>query len=149
MSTTQLGQIGPARMFAGDAGIAFLLVNEFRHRIIGRVFGVSRADSNVVSAVAVGLVAGGVASGAARLGSMRKHPSAAEAAMGAAVLKETAHGIAGEWSRATPFFAGLIVILLLEKSFGPALRGSLRAVQEMVRGTRASLDKARAFLGGQ
>jgi hypothetical protein len=79
---------------------------------------------------------------------MRKHPSAVEVAAGAAALKETAHGVAGEWSRATPFFAGLIALVIVEKSFGPALRGSLRGVHDLLRGIRGSLRTARAFLGG-
>jgi hypothetical protein len=140
---------GPARLLVGDAGIAFLLLNEARHRIVGRVFGVSRKDSNVVTAVTVGLMAGGLATGAARVRSVRMRPSAAEAAMGAVALKETAHGIAGEWSRGTPLFAGLIALVVVEKSFGPALRGAFRAVLEVIRAVRASLRRTRAFLGGR
>jgi hypothetical protein len=138
---------GAARLLVGDAGIAFLLLNELRHRIVVRVFGVSRKDSNLVTVAAVGLMAGGLASGAARVRGMRMRPSALEAAAGAVALKETAHGIAGGWSRSTPFFAGLIAVVVVEKSFGPALRGSFRGVREMARGVRGSVRRARALLG--
>jgi hypothetical protein len=139
---------GAARLLIGDAGIGFLLLNEVRHRVVGRVFGVSRKDTNLVTAVAIGLMAGGVASGTARLRSHRLRPSGAEAALGAAALKESAHSIAGEWSRATPFFAATIALIMLEKSLGPGLRASLRAARDVFRGVRRSLHRTRAFLGG-
>jgi hypothetical protein len=33
---------GDARLLVGDAGIGFLLLTGVRHRIVGRVFGVTR-----------------------------------------------------------------------------------------------------------
>jgi hypothetical protein len=141
--------LGAPRLLFGDATLVFLLLNEVRHRIIARLFGVSRKDSNLVSVFAVGTVVAAFAAGATRLRRARVRPSLPEAAIGAAVLKETAHGIAGDWSRATPFFAGLIVLVALEKSFGPALRGSLRGVRRSFHGVRVSVRRVRAVLEGE
>jgi len=137
---------GTARLLFGDATLAFLLVNETRHRVVGRLFGLPRADSNVLTVFAVGSLAAGLAAGAARLGRLRPHPSVGGAAMGAAALKETAHGIAGDWSRGSPVFGTLIVLVLLEKSVGPALRGSLHAALTSFHGVAGTLRRLRSLL---
>src|SRR3954447_9002962 len=53
------GTPGPGRLIFGDATIVFLLLNEVRHRVMARLFGVSRKDSNIVTAVAVAVTAAG------------------------------------------------------------------------------------------
>lgn len=141
------GTPGAARLLFGDATIVFLLLNEIRHRVIARVFGASRKDSNVMTGVAVALGATAVQSGAARLRRMR--PSGADAAIGAVALKETAHGIAGDWSRGTPLFTTLVTFVILERSFGPAVRRSLHTVAMSFRAIRASWRRVRAVLDGQ
>ena len=129
--------------------LVLLLLNEGRHRVVGRLFGVSRADANIVTVVALSSLASAAAAAAARLRSARPHPSIAGAAVGAVVVKEAAHGIAGEWSRTTPLFAGLVTLVALEKSFGPALRGSFRAARGTSNAAVGTIRRARAFVAGQ
>jgi hypothetical protein len=132
----------------GDATIVFLLLNEIRHRIVARLFGASRKDSNIVTGVAVALTAAGAHTAAVRMRGMAKRPSGADTAIGAVVLKEAAHGVAGDWSKGTPLFATLITFVVLERSFGPALRGALRSVRMSLHGIGASWRRVRAVLEG-
>lgn len=140
--------LGAGGRLCRDSTLVFLLLNEVRHGIVARLFGVSRKDSNVVTIFAIGSLAGVLGAGAARLRGARVRPSAAETAIGAAVLKETAYGIAGDSSRGTPLFAALLAFVVLEKSFGPTLRGTFRGVRGSFRGLRASLRSVRALLEG-
>jgi hypothetical protein len=102
-----------------------------------------------MTAVAVVLAAAGTQAGAARLGRVWVRPIGAETALGTIALKETAHGIAGDWSWGTPLFATPVILIVLERSFGPALRGSLRSVRTSFHGVRASWRRVRAVLEGQ
>lgn len=140
--------IGAARLLFGDAIIAFLLLNHARHRIVARVYGLSRENANVVTIFAVGSMAEGLHGRAARVRAVPARLSVADAAFGAAALKETAHRVAGDSSRGTPGFGALIAFAVLERSFGPMLRGSFRAVRGSFRGVIAWSRRLLAFLGG-
>ena len=132
----------------GDAIIAFLLLTEVRHRIVARVFGVSREDSNPLTVIAIGLLADGIHDKAAPMLRVPALPSVAATALGAGALKETVHGIAGERSRTAPYFGALIALAVLERSFRPLLRDSFRGVRGSFRGVRAGSRRFLAFLGG-
>jgi hypothetical protein len=140
---------GTGTLLVGDAALVYLLLNATRHRVVERLFRVSRNDSNLVTVIAIGSLAGAVGAGAARVRSVQVRPSLADAAIGAAVVNETAHGIAGAWSRQMPFFSALIAFVLLEKSFRPAVRGSIRSVRGSVRGVMGSIRSVRSFLEGE
>jgi hypothetical protein len=141
--------LGAARVVFGGAIMAFLLLNEVRHRIVERVFGVSREDSNLVTIFAIDSVAEGLHGSAARVLEVRPRPSVADAAIGAVALKETVHGVAGDLSRNTPFFGALLALAVLERSFGPMLRGSFRGVRGSFRVVIAWSRRFLALLGGQ
>ena len=95
------GKLGAGRLLFGDAVIAFLLINEARHRIVAAVFGVPREDANRVTVIALGSVAEGVHGSAARVLAAGA-PSAVAMAIGAVAIKETTHAVAGPWSRTRP-----------------------------------------------
>ena len=145
--------VGFASLFFGDAGIVLLLLNDARHRIVGRVFGVSRADSNLVTVFAVGSAAAALHGTAARVRSIRRYPSGPDTAIGAAVLRETALGIAGEPSRAVPFFGTLVAFALMGTSCRPVLRGAFRTTRGSVLGVITAPQRLRVFArdryGGQ
>ena len=101
----------------------------------------------MVTAFAVDSLADGLHGRAARVLGFRPRPSIADAAIGAGALKETAHSVAGEWSRNTPFFGALVALAVLERSFGPMLRVTPRGSGSF-RGVIASLRRFLAFLGG-
>jgi hypothetical protein len=141
--------VGFARLFFGDAAIVSLLLNDVRHRTVARVFGVSRDDSNLVTALAIGSAAVAVHSTAARVRSIRRYPSGANSVMGAAVLREAALGIAGEPSRAVPAAGALMALVLVGTSSRPMLRGALRTTRGSVLGVITAPQKLRAFARGR
>ena len=141
--------IGAGRLLVGDAIIAFLLLNEARNRIVERVYGVSREDSNVLTMFALGSLGDGLHGGAARVRGVPARLSVADPGIGAAALKETAHLVAGETSRATPFFGALLAFAVLARAFFPMLRGSIRGVRASFRGVIGGSRRFLAFLGGQ
>ena len=144
---------GFARLFFGDAGIVLLLLNNARHRLVARVYGVSRDDSNLVTVVAIGSAAVAVHGTAARVRRMRLYPSGPGSAIGAAVLRETALGIAGEPSRTVPFVGALVTFAVVGSSCRPVLRGVVRTTRGSVVRVITAPQRLRAFArdryGGQ
>jgi hypothetical protein len=137
---------GP-RLFASEVIIAFLLLNEIRHRLIARLFGVSREDANIVTAVAIGSLPTAIHDRVEQVTVRR--PSVVDVAIGAAVLKEAVSGLAGDSSKDIPFFGGLVAFAVLGKSFHPILRESLHGARRSVHGVMASARKVGAVLGGR
>jgi hypothetical protein len=144
---------GFARLFFGDVGIVLLLLNNARHRVVARVYGVSREDSNLVTVVAIGSAAVAVHGTVSRARRIRLLPSVSDGAIGAAVLRETALGIAGEPSRTVPFFGALVTFALVGRSLRPLLRGVVRTTEGSVLRVVTAPHRLRAFArdryGGQ
>jgi hypothetical protein len=144
-----LSNVGFARLFFGDAAIVLLLLNRGRHRIVARVFGASREDSNLVTVVAVGSAAVAVHGAAARVRRIRVRPSLSDSAIGAGLLRETALGIAGEPSRTVPFFGGLIALALVGTSARPVVRGVIHSTRGSARGVITAPLRLRAYARGR
>jgi hypothetical protein len=136
------------RMLFGDAIITFLLFNEVRRRVVVWVYGVPREDSELMTVVAIGSLAEGLQSGA-RVIATWVVPSFAATAMGAAALKETAHSIAGDWSRTVPAFGALITFAVVAKTFRPGLRASFRGLREGFHDVGTESRRFLEFVGGQ
>jgi hypothetical protein len=126
-----------------------LLLNEARHRILARVFGLPREDANVISMVAAGALSAGLHSGARAVLGARPHLSVVGAAMGAGAVKATASRVAGASSAATPYFTTLLVLAVLVRGFGPMVRASLGGVRGSSRAVTAGSRRLLAFLGGR
>jgi len=141
--------VGFARLFFGDAAIVFLLLNDARHRTVTRMFGTSRGDSNLVTVVALGSAAVAVHGTATRLRSIRLYPSRANSAIGAAVLREAALGIAGEPSRAVPAAGALVAFALAGGSSRPMVRRALRTTRGAVHDVVTAPLRLRAFAQGR
>jgi hypothetical protein len=141
--------VGFARLFFGDAAIVFLLLNNVRHRMVARVFGTSRDDSNVVTVLALGSAAVAVHGTAARLRTIPRHPSGTDSVIGAAVLREAALGIAGAPTRAVPAAGALVALALVGRSSRPVLRGALRTTRGSVRSVMTAPLRLRAFARGR
>jgi hypothetical protein len=141
------GDMNAGGSLFGDTVIAFLLLNEMRHRTVCWVYGTPREDSNPLTVVAIGSVANGV-EGAAKVLAAGALPSAAAVALGAAALKETTHAIAGETSRTMPLFGALIAFAVLGHSFGPMVRGTYHGAQASVHGVKVQSRRLLALVGG-
>lgn len=131
---------GGARLLFSDVRVAFLLLDEARDRVLARLFGVPRDKSFLVTISALGTVAEAVHGKAARVLRVPGGPSVGDTVLGAAVLKESMHGIAGAWSRDTPFFGTLVAIAVLGASFRPALGASFRGIKASSHRARAGFD---------
>ena len=80
MSERVISGSGPSPL--DDARTAIVVANELRHALISAVFGGSRSEANLVTAIAAVVALGGVASVAARLGRLRiHHPSLGDAVL--------------------------------------------------------------------
>jgi hypothetical protein len=148
----RLEDVSGARRFLGDTLIAFGVLNEARHRTMAAVFGVPRDGSNLVTLIAIGAFARALhriaAAPRTQARKVRSSPTAVgDTMIGTAALKETLDSVAGHPSRDTSSAAALIVFAVLAHSFRPAVKGSLRAVGESVRGVIAEVRKVRAALG--
>jgi hypothetical protein len=140
MPTTQstlpvrLEHVSRRRRLWGDAIIVSSLLNELRQRITAAVFGISRADSNLVALfVIAALGAAGRRAAAAPRTQVRKARSSptalSDTVIGVAAAKETIDSIAGHPSRDMAPAAALITLALVVHSFRPAVRRSVRAME--------------------
>ena len=141
--------VSPERLLVGDAIIAFRLLNEVRHRVVGAVFGVPKEGSNLVTLIAIGAFARAVhriaAAPSTQARKMRSSPTAVgDTMIGAVALKEALDGVAGPPSRDAPFAAALIAFAVLTHAFRPAFADSLRAVRGSFRAVIAEALKLRA-----
>jgi hypothetical protein len=135
--------VSGARLLFRDASVALLVLDEAWPRMLVRLFGISRDDSPLVTAILIGLAAGALHDKAAAI---RKapSPSASDTVIGAAVLDEAAHCVAGEWSREAPFFLPLVAFAVIWK-YHPLARVSIRAVRASIRGAITSVRRVRAY----
>lgn len=139
-------QFSDVRLRVADARVASLLLGDARNRAVARVFGVSSDRALLLSVVALGTAA--VALNAKVQKALRGPggPTAADAALGIISLKEVVYRIAGTDSRETPLLGTLILIAVIEAAFGPARRGSVRAIRTSSHALRTAFDNRLGIL---
>jgi hypothetical protein len=131
----RLERVSRPRRLWGDAIIVSSLLNELRHRIMTAVYGMSRADSNLVTLLVIAAFGGAIRRAAAapstQVRKVRSSPTAVgDTMIGAAAAKETIDSIAGHPSRDTTSAAALITLALVVHLFRPAVKRSVRAMEE-------------------
>jgi hypothetical protein len=131
---------GGVRLLVNDAGVACLLLNEARYRVVARLFGVPRDQSFLVTVIALGTLAGALHDRAARVLAAPGTPSLGDTVLAAGVLKESVHGIAGAWSKDTPLFNTLVAIAMLGTLARPVLRVSFRDIKASSHTARVAFD---------
>ena len=146
-----LEHLSSARLFAGDAVIAFGLLNEARHRIMSLVFGISRQHSNLMTLFVIGAFVRALQRAAAAPGTkvrkVRSSPTAVgDTMIGAAVARETVNSIAGHPARDTPFAAALIGLAMTVYTFRAATKRLLHAVRPSLRHLAAAEHRVRAVM---
>jgi hypothetical protein len=139
----RLEHISSARRTWGDAIIVLKLLNEGRHRITTRVFGVGKensklSDANLMTLFVIAGFAGGLRRMAATPGTqVRKARSSptriGDAMLGTAAMSEAIDGIAGHPSRDTSSAVALIAFAVVAHSTLPAVRRSLHAMRQASR----------------
>ena len=158
MSTTQsaapvrLEHVSRRRRLWGDAIIVSSLLNELRLRVTTAVYGISRADSNLVTLIVIGAFGAAIRRAAAaprtQVRKARSSPTAVgDTMIGAATAKETLESIAGHPARDITPAAALITLALVVHLFRPAVRRSVRAVEEAGRDVVAEARRIGEAIG--
>jgi hypothetical protein len=147
----RLEDLSSARLFVGDAVVAFRLLNEARHRILSRVFGLTREHSNLISLFVIGAFVRGLERAAAAPGTqvrkVRSGPTAVgDTMIGVSAARETTNSIAGHPPRDTPFAAELIALAMTLYAFRAAIRRLLHAVRPLFRRLAAAAHTVRAVM---
>ncbi len=116
------------RLLVADTRTAWLLVNHARHQAIHRVFGLPPEQDNVLTLLALGLMAGAVHSGYRKLMEGPPFPTGSDLVLGAAGLSEAAAGVAGPASRKAPMLGALLIGAVVLGAGRPLVRKTLGAV---------------------
>ena len=143
--------LSSARLFEGDTVIAFRLLNEARHRIMSRLFGMPREHSNLMTLFVLAAFVRALQRAAATPGTQvrkaRSSPTAAgDTLIGTAVARETVNSIAGHPARDTPFAAALIALAMTVYAFRAATTRLLHAVRPSFRHLVAAEHRVRAVM---
>ena len=134
-------ELRTGRLFLADSRLAFAFANHLRYLALRRVFGVSREQANVLTAV---LLAGGAEAAYLGARTVVRAPlrvTGADAALGGAMLRESMFGMAGPASRETPMFGALLALGLLGGLAAPRIRRAMsraRATEQRLRRARIS-----------
>ena len=143
--------LGSARLFVGDAVIAFRPLSEACHRIMSRVFGMPREHSNLMTLFVIAASVRALQRAAAAPGTQvrkaRSSPTAVgDTMIGAVVAKETVNGIAGHPARDMPFAAALIALAMTVYAFRAAIKRLLHEVRPLFRHVVAAEHSVRAVM---
>jgi hypothetical protein len=148
---------GPAQLAVADSRLALAVLNHLRYQALNRVFGASREQANVLTAVLLIGAADGAYEAVRRIGGMRLYPSGGTTAFGALALREAALGIAGPSTRQVPQAGTLLALGIVGGLAAPTLRRTaqrLRAAEDRVRHERirryvAARERIRASAGSR
>src|SRR3954451_6878670 len=134
-------EFGAGRLLLTDSRIAFAVLNHARYFALNRMFGTSREQANVLTAVLVVTAAGAVYESGQRMLHAPLRVSGADLAMGGFVLREGAIGVVGPAYRSVPGLGALVAFALVGRLAVPRLRRAtrdLRAAEVRVRARRIS-----------
>lgn len=132
---------GGARLLVSDIRVAFLLLDEARHAVVVRLFGVDRDDSMLISIIALATAARAAHDMAGRVVKLDARPSASDSMLGLSMLRESAHWLAGDRYRDTPIFGTLIALAFASASVRPMVRASVRGAKTASHQARFGFDK--------
>jgi hypothetical protein len=136
---------GTSRLFLADSRLALGVLNHLRHQALNRVFGVSRGQANLLTAVLLLGAADGTYEAARRATGMLRI-SGPDAVLGAAALREAALGVAGPSTRVVPGAGTLLALAILGGLAGPSLRQAahrMRAAEQRLRAAEARVRRRR------
>ena len=131
-----LEDVAGARLLVSDVTVALLLVDEARHRVVERLFGVSRAQSWPVTLIALALLASAAHDKSDQLLKGPGGPTRSDVMLGAAGLRELLTWIPGPSSRDTPLVGTLVMVALVGALVRPG-------VSRAAHGIRTSSHRAR------
>jgi hypothetical protein len=138
-------EFGAGRLLLIDSRIAFGVLNHARYFALNRMFGTSREQANVLTAVLAVTAAGAAYESGQRMLRAPLRVSGADMAMGGFVLREAALGVVGPGYRNVPGLGVLVAFAIVGNLGVPRLRRAardLRAAEQRVRARRRSLFAA-------
>src|SRR3954452_14216620 len=106
-------EFGAGRLFLIDSRIAFTLLNQARYFALNRMFGTSREQANVLTAVLAVTAAGAAYESGQRMLRGPLRVSGADMAMGGCVLREAGIDVMGPGYRNVPGLGALITFALV------------------------------------
>src|SRR3954467_6844993 len=134
-------EFGAGRLLLIDSRIAFAVLNHARYFALNRMFGTSREQANVLTAVLAVTAAGAAYESGQRMLHAPLRVSGGDLAMGGFALREAAIGVLGASTRNVPGLGALVAFALVGGLAVPRLRRAarnLRAAEERVRARRIS-----------
>jgi hypothetical protein len=121
-------QPGGAQLLFTDARMAFMLMNHARKRAVIRVFGVSPENVNIVTAIAMLVIADGAHKAVTRL-STSGRPTQSDALLAGGTVRAVVGMVAGAAVDETPGLGTLITIALVGHAARVTAGKSLRALR--------------------
>jgi hypothetical protein len=143
MPTEATAGFGASQLFFTDSRLALAVANHLRYQALNRVFGVSREQANVVTAVLLLGAADGVYEAARRVTATRLRVSGTDAAFGAIALRDAALAVAGPSARTTPGFGTLVAFAVLGGIAAPSLRRTAQKTRAAQQRLRAAEERVR------
>jgi len=125
---------GTSKLFLTDARLALGVLGQLRHQALNRVFGTSREQANVLTAILLLSAADGTYEAARRFSGMRI--SGTGAAFGAVALRDAALRVAGPGVRQLPGGGTLLAVAILGGLAAPSVRQAaqrMRAAEQRLR----------------
>ncbi len=141
-----VGGAGGARLLAADARVAFLLINYARLRSVARLFGVGPEQANLVTAVALLMLAESARRGVRKLMEGPPTPSLEEGLLGGAVVGELLSEVAGLSSRGTRQPTTLLALAVVGGLAGPSIVRSIRGVKASSHRAAVSFHRRYGYL---
>jgi len=134
---------GTHQLFLTDARLALALLDHLRYEALHRAFGISRAQTNVVTVALLLGAADGAYEAARRIGGLRPGVSGHDAAIGAMALRDAAYGMAGPSARAVPRFGTLVALAILGGIAAPSVRRTTQRLHAAEQRLRAAEQRVR------
>jgi hypothetical protein len=140
MTAKDDGYFSGAKLLARDVRVGALLVREGRNRACARLFGVSSDDSALVALIALATLAHAAHGKVHDIITAPGAPSMSDSLIGAGILKEAVHLIAGDWSREVPVMPAVIVGAVIAHHLRPWERLALHDIRAMAHRLRMDFD---------
>lgn len=139
-------EFGGGRLLLSDMRLAFLLMNDARNRAAARLFAVPQEQANLVTLVAVAMLAETGHRKLQRLLNVPSVPSSGEGLMAAAAMRELAWNVAGPPARDMPLSGLLLAIAIVGGTATPAALKSLRAVRAFAHRTNVGFHRRYGYI---
>lgn len=137
---------GGVRLLAGDARVAFVLVNEARYRALANLFGASREQANVATFVAGLLLAHEIHDRWRRIMDAPMAPSFPDEVLGTAVVRELLSSAAGPTVRDSPQLGNLLLAAVIATGGAPVVVRALRGLRKAGHGADAGFRQRYGYL---